>query len=346
MAVRIALDAMGGDHAPEEVVRGGVAAARSGAVDVVLVGDEGRISAVLKGLDAKGLDLPIVHCSQVVEMDEHPGLAYRKKKDSSIVVGLNLVKSGGASAFVSAGNSGAVMASALFVLGRLTGAERPALGTVFPTTKGQAFLLDVGANADCRPVHLLEFAIMGSVYMEKVFGLKAPRVGILSIGEEATKGNQLVLESHGLLKESGLNFMGNVEGKDLPKGVADVVVTDGFTGNVAIKITEGVSEFLLGTIKEAITSRLHYKLAGLVLKPALKLAAKRLDYSEYGGAPLLGVNGVAIVAHGRSNAKAIASALRIAGQAVENGLVESIRQGLLERKNKEEHGGQRNGTSN
>lgn len=326
MAVKIALDAMGGDHAPAEVVRGAIEAARSPAVEVVLVGDEHRIREI-----PGSQNLPIVHCTQVVEMDEQPALAYRKKKDSSIVVGLNLVKSGKASAFVSAGNTGAVMAASLFVLGRLNGADRPALGTVFPTRSGKAFLLDVGANADCRPIHLFEFAIMGSIYMEKVFGLARPRVGILSIGEEAAKGNQLVQDSHRLLRKSGLNFVGNVEGKDVPQGIADVVVTDGFTGNVAIKVSEGVSELLLGLVKEAVASRLRYKLAGFVLKPALKLAVKRLDYSEYGGAPLLGVDGVSIVAHGRSNAKAIASALRVAGQAVEGGLVEALKQGLRER---------------
>ncbi|MBI2864689.1 MAG: phosphate acyltransferase PlsX [Chloroflexi bacterium] len=337
--VKVALDAMGGDHAPEETVKGAVEAAKTGGREVVLVGDEGRIRAALRGAD-----LPIVHCTQAIDMDEHPGAAYRRKKDSSIVVGLNLVKKGEVSAFVSAGNSGAVMASSLFVLGRLGGAERPALGTVFPTASGKAFILDVGANADCRPGHLLQFAIMGSIYMEKVFGLRAPRVGILSVGEEETKGNQLVLESHPLLKQSGLNFVGNVEGKDVPKGIADVVVTDGFTGNVAIKVTEGISEFLLGMVKEAIASRLRYKLAGLVLKPALKLAAKRLDYTEYGGAPLLGVDGVSIVAHGRSNAKAIASALQVAGHAVEVGLVEALKQGLRERKTIEENGGISHGT--
>lgn len=332
MAMKIALDAMGGDNAPEEIIKGAVEGARLYGFEVVLVGDEEKIKAEMGRYDLKGLNLPIVHCSQVIEMDEHPGVAYRKKKDSSIVVGLNLVKNGEAAAFVSAGNSGAIMTASVFILGRLEGADRPAFGSVFPARSGSAFLIDIGANADCKPVHLLQFGIMGSIYMEKVFGLDRPRVGLLSIGEEETKGNQLVLETHGLLKASGLNFIGNLEGKDITSGLADVVVMDGFTGNVTIKVAEGVSEFLGDIIKEALMSRLHYKLAGLVVKPALKLVAKRLDYTEYGGAPLLGVAGVSIVSHGRSNAKAIENALRVAGQAVRGGLVEGLKQGLAGQK--------------
>lgn len=332
MSIRVALDAMGGDHAPAEVVKGAVDAARLHGLEVVLVGDEAKVKAELGKYDTGGMKLPIVHCTQVIDMGEHPGTAYRKKKDSSIVVGLNLVKKGEASAFVSAGNSGAVMAASLFVLGRLEGVDRPALGSVFPARGGKIFLLDIGANADCKPANLLQFAIMGSVYMEKVFGVERPRVGILSIGEEATKGNQLVLDSRPLLDESGLNFIGNVEGKDIPRGMADVVVADGFTGNVVIKVSEGVSEYLIEIIKEAIMSKLHFKLAGLVLKPAFKVVSRRLDYAEYGGAPLLGVEGVSVVAHGRSNAKAITNAVKVAGQSVESGLVGALRKGLSERK--------------
>lgn len=241
---------------------------------------------------------------------------------------MGLVKSGAADAFVSAGNTGAVMAYGLLSLGRLPGVERPALSSVFPTLDGRCLILDVGANADCRPSHLLQFGIMGAAYMEGALGAPNPRVGLLSIGEEETKGNQLTLEAHQLLKQSGLNFIGNVEGKDIPKGLADVVVTDGFSGNVAIKVAEGVSEAVVALIRRAVTSRWYFKVAAAALRPAFRSVAKRMDYAEYGGAPLLGVKGVVIISHGRSNARAIERALEVAAQAVRGRVVETIARGV------------------
>jgi glycerol-3-phosphate acyltransferase PlsX len=262
-------------------------------------------------------------------MDEHATDAFRQKKQSSMAVGIRLVKDGEASAFVTAGNSGAALAIALFGLGRIQGVDRPALGTVFPTVSGRCLVLDVGANADCKPEYLLQFAIMGSAYAELVLGIPTPRIGLLSNGEEETKGNALVQASYPLLKEAHLNFVGNIEGKDIPMGKADVVVADGFAGNVVVKVSEGVAEAILQMLKVELTSSLTSKLAAAVLKPGLKRVAKRLDYAEYGGAPLLGLNGVAIIAHGRSNALAIKNALRVAKQAVDQRLVEAIRTSII-----------------
>ncbi|HIC94187.1 MAG TPA: phosphate acyltransferase PlsX, partial [Anaerolineae bacterium] len=231
-------------------------------------------------------------------------------------------------AFVSAGNSGGVMAAALFRLGRIRGIRRPALSTIYPTAKGFCFLLDVGANTDCKPEYLLQFAHMGSVYAERVLGIPNPKVGLVSNGEEETKGSILVQETHQLLKRSGLNFIGNVEGKDIPVGMADVVVTDGFTGNVIVKLSEGLASALLQIIKDEIKKNPIALVGALLSKPAFDQVKRRLDYAEYGGAPLLGVKGVVIVAHGRSNAKAIKNAIRVAKQAVERGMLAAIREGI------------------
>ncbi|MBI3979781.1 MAG: phosphate acyltransferase PlsX [Chloroflexi bacterium] len=322
----VALDAVGGDHAPAETVRGALDAARR-CVPVLLVGPEAVVAGELARQGAAGA-LPIADAPEIVEMAEHPAAAVRSKKRSSIAVGLELVKAGKAAAFVSAGNSGAVMAAAIFGLGRLPGVERPAIGGTFPCAGGKVFVLDIGANADCRPTHLLQFARMGHAYVSRVFGIARPRIGLLSIGEEPTKGNQLVLDAHPLLQASGLNFVGNVEGKDVLRGAVDVCVADGFTGNVVLKWSEGIHELLMGELRQAMTSRLHYRLAAAVLRPAFRLVARKLDYSEYGGAPLLGVDGVAIISHGRSNARAIAGALRVARQVAEGGMVDAIREGM------------------
>jgi glycerol-3-phosphate acyltransferase PlsX len=310
----IALDAMGGDHAPREVVRGAVQAVRRLGVEVVLVGAPAQIGAELDGAGGTPAGISVLPASEVIGMDEAPSAAVRHKRDSSILVGLNLVKSGRAQAFVSAGNTGAIMAGATLVLGRMPGIDRPALSTVLPARDGRRILLlDVGANADCRPAWLVQFAQMGQAYARDVLGIEQPRVGLLSIGEEASKGNQLVQETFEKLHElAGINFVGNVEGKDLPNAHADVVVTDGFTGNVALKTAEGVADFILRELRDVLTSRLQYKLAAAVLQPAFGLLRQRLDYAEYGGAPLLGVRGAVIIAHGRSNARAIASAIRAA----------------------------------
>ncbi|MFN8534669.1 MAG: phosphate acyltransferase PlsX [Dehalococcoidia bacterium] len=323
--MEIVVDAMGGDRAPGEIIRGAQAAIRNLAVQVTLVGQAAAIEKELAGTSRDGIT--ILDAPTVIEMDEHPARAVRSKRDSSIVVGIDRVKERGG-AFVSAGNSGATMAAALLYLGRLPGIDRPALATVFPTRTGRVVLIDVGANTDVRPEWLRQFAIMGSLYAEKVLGVSRPRVGLLSNGEEATKGSQLVQEAHPLIASTGLNFIGNVEGRDIPSGSVDVVVTDGFTGNVVIKLAEGISETLFGILRAEITSGLVNKLAASVLRPAFRRVAKTLDYAEYGGAPLLGVRGLAIVAHGRSDARAIAAAIRVAKQAIDQRLVDAIEAGV------------------
>ena len=249
-----------------------------------------------------------------------------------MVLGMEAVKRGEADAFVTAGHSGAALAAALFRLGRIRGIKRPALSTVFPsqTPQGYCFLLDIGANVDCKPEYLLQFAVMGSIYAERVLGVVKPRVAIVSNGEEEGKGNQLVQETVPLLRASSLNFVGNAEGKDIPWGVADVIVTDGFTGNVIIKLSEGVSKMLMDILKTELTSRSMSKVGALLAKPAFDAVRARLDYREYGGAPLLGIDGVVIVGHGRSDALAIRNAIRMGAQTVENGVLDAIKQGLAE----------------
>ena len=329
--MRIVLDAMGGDYAPEVAVEGAVRAGRElDDVEILLVGRPEAIQPELDKYDRTDLRLPIIPASQVVEMDEHPATAVRAKPDSSMVVGMKLVKEGDAQAFVSAGNSGGVLTAALFRLGRIQGIRRPALSSVWPTRHGRCFLLDGGANTDCKPEYLLQFALMGSVYAQKVLGIETPRVGIVSNGEEEGKGSILVQEAYQLLKGSTLNFIGNVEGKDIFLDVADVVVTDGFTGNVIVKTSEGVAMMLMEILEEEIRKRPLAILGALLAKPAFRAVAKILDYREYGGGILLGVNGVVIMAHGRSDAKAIASAVRVAKQAVEGEVVSAIQAGLAE----------------
>jgi len=260
-------------------------------------------------------------------MDEHPAQAARQKRESSIVVGMRMLKAGEVAALVSAGNTGAVVAAAIFHVGRIKGVERPALVAFIPTGKGRrpgraghegasvTMLLDVGANADCKPHYLLQFAQMGSIYMERGLGVAGPRVALLNIGEEESKGSQLAQEAYALLHRSGLNFVGNIEGRDVPGGLADVIVTDGFTGNVVVKTMEGVAEALTGEMRAAFMSRWHYKLAALALRGAFGGLRQRLDWAEYGAGPLLGIDGLVFIAHGRSRAKAIKSALRVAAQA-------------------------------
>ncbi len=331
-AVRVALDAMGGDNAPGEVVLGAIQAAREYSMGVYLVGREEAIRAELAKHDTSGLDLPIVHTDEVIEMDEHPASAVRRKKNASMTLALQLVRDGSALGAVSAGNSGAMMAASLFTLKRIEGVDRPALGAVFPTRDGVSFVLDVGANTDCKPEYLQQFALMGSIYMERIFSIASPRVGLLANGEEETKGNELVQQTHQLLKAHaetlGINFIGNVEGRDIPAGGADVVVCDGFVGNVVLKLGEGMAETLLSILRTQMTSSLPNKLAAAVLQPGLRKVFRRLDYAEYGGVPLLGINGSAIVAHGRSNAKAIKNALRVARQTSETNVVGAIAGGL------------------
>jgi glycerol-3-phosphate acyltransferase PlsX len=328
----VALDAMGGDKAPGEVVLGAVQAAREYGVGVYLVGREEVIRAELAKHDTADLDLPIIHTDEVIEMDEHPANAVRRKKNASMLLALQQVRDGKALGAVSAGNSGAMLAASLFTLKRLPGVDRPALGGVFPTRNGACLIIDMGANTDCKPEYLLQFALMGSAYMERIFQIKSPRIGLLANGEEASKGNQLVIETHQLLEANaftlGLNFIGNIEGRDIPANGADVVVCDGFVGNVVLKLSEGLGETLLGMLRDQMTSTLVSKLAAAILKPGLRKLFSKLDYAEYGGVPLLGVNGSAIVAHGRSNAKAIKNAIRVAKQTAETGVATAIAEGL------------------
>jgi len=325
---RIALDAMGGDRAPSVVVEGAVAAAREYGLEVILVGPREQIQRELARHEVPGLKIPIVHADEMVGMGEHATAAIRQKRNSSIAVGIGLVREGRADGFVSAGNSGAVMAAALFGLGRIEGIERPAIGAVYPTSTGRCFIVDAGANVDCKPEYLAQFALMGSAYMERVFGVANPRVALLSNGEEETKGNSLIQACHPLLRASRLNFVGNVEGKVIHLGMADVVVCDGFAGNVVIKLSEGLASALFDILKTELTAGPVSRLAALALKPAFRRVMRRLDYAEYGGAPLLGVKGVAVIAHGRSNALAIKNAVRVAGQAVDQKLVDAITVGL------------------
>lgn len=330
--VRVALDAMGGDNAPGEVVLGAVQAAREYQMGVYLVGREEAIRAELAKHDTTGLDLPILHTDEVIEMDDHPADAVRRKKNASMTLALQLVRDGQAVGAVSAGNSGAMMAASLFTLKRIAGIKRPALSGVLPTAKEPCLVLDIGANTDCEPEYLQQFALMGSIYMERVFHVPSPRVALLSNGEEDTKGDKLVIETHQLLrgsaKQLGLNFIGNVEGRDISAGAADVIVCDGFVGNVVLKVSEGLAETLLGLIRAQMTSSLLTKLAGAILRPGLRTQFKRLDYAEYGGVPLLGVNGVAIVGHGRSSAKAIKNALRVARETAATGVTAAITEGV------------------
>jgi glycerol-3-phosphate acyltransferase PlsX len=323
--MRIALDAMGGEHSPAAEVEGAVAAAKAHAIEVVLVGKKEAIEAELK---KHRYDLPIVEASQVIVMTDHPSEVMRDKRDSSVAVGMKLLKNKEVDAFVSAGNTGAVMTAATMILGRIEGIERPALSVIVSFPANSVLLLDVGANANCKPDYLVQFAQMGSVYMTKIFGIESPRIGLLSNGEEDTKGNSLVCEAHKLLRATKLNFVGNIEGHDLPSNSTDVLVTDGFTGNVLIKVGEGIGEIIVQSVKQAIARRPYLKAVALILKPALRSAFNSVDYSEYGGAPLLGVNGNVIIAHGRSNAKAINSALFIAKRAVEQDIVSAIRKGI------------------
>jgi glycerol-3-phosphate acyltransferase PlsX len=323
----IALDAMGGDFAPAAAVEGALDAVRRFKVQVLLVGDETALQRELARLGGSG-KLRIVHAAETIGMDEHAATAVRRRRDSSMHVCCRLVKEGRAAAAVSAGNSGAFFGVAMFALGRVSGVDRPALATIFPTTGKPVLILDVGANTEVKPQQLVQFAIMGSIYAQRVLRRSRPSVALLSNGEEDEKGPLVVQDAHQRLKQLGLNFVGNIEGKDVPRGKADVIVCDGFAGNVLIKTAEGVAETMLALIRTELTSSLLNRLLAAGLHPAFRRVRAKLDYAEYGGAPLLGIQGVAIIAHGRSNANAIANAIRVAAEAVDNGVVEAIREGV------------------
>lgn len=317
--MRVAVDAMGGDHAPGEIIRGAVAAAGND-VKIVLVGDQEVLHQELAELRAINL-VEVVHAPDVVGMDEAPTIALRKKRDSSISVATRLVQSGEADALVSAGSTGAQMAAALLILGRLPGVQRPAIMTFFPTLKGPCVLLDVGANVDCKPQQLMQFAQMGYIYSLKVMKHSAPRIGLLNIGTEATKGNELTLGTYNLLKNSGLPFAGNIEPRELFQGDIQVVVCDGFVGNTLLKFGEGLGLMLMGLLKQEMTRSLRGRMGGLLVLPGVERVRKLVDYAEYGGAPLLGVGGVSIICHGSSRAPAIKNAVKAARRCVQEGLV-------------------------
>lgn len=320
--MRIAVDAMGGDRAPEVPVAGALLALREldGDFEIVLVGRRERIEPCLAARGIPAGRLRIHHASQVVDMDEAPSSALRRKKDSSILAGLDLQRTGEADAFISAGNTGAVMAASFHTLGRIEGIGRPAIVTVFPTSGAPCLLLDVGANAECRPEHLLQFAVMGRIYAMDVLGRRRPRVGLLSIGEEPAKGNDLTVAAHRLLEDSDLDFVGNLEGRDVLRGAADVVVTDGFTGNVLLKFGESLVDFLAAAVREEIRRHRLAAVGAMLMRPVFASVRRRIDYAEYGGAPLLGVNGIVIVGHGRSSVKAYRNAVRVAVLAVDRRL--------------------------
>jgi glycerol-3-phosphate acyltransferase PlsX len=326
--MKIVLDCMGGDFGPGPNIEAAVQIARERGYEVALVGRQELIRPLLVKENTANLHLPIVHASEVIEMHEHPAQAVKNKKDSSMVVGINMVKNGDADAFVTMGNTGGALAAGLFNLGRIKGVHRPCLTSAYPTQKGWVLLADLGANADCKPEWLVQFALMASVYAERVMGKRNPRVALISNGEEETKGSELVQAAHQLLKTGKLNFIGNAEGRDLPAGNADVFITDGFTGNVIVKLSEGMGSFINGMLKEEIMRTAKSKIGGVLIKDAVERVKKRTNYEEIGGAPLLGVDGVVIIGHGRSKAPAIKSAMLRAAETVERGVVDAIEQGL------------------
>ncbi len=327
--MKIAVDAMGGDNAPHAIVAGAVQAAKEYGVGIILVGIEQSIQAELKKhTHAQSLPIEIRNATEVVDMLDSPVTVFRRKKDSSIRVANELVKSGEAVAVISAGHSGAAMATSLFVLGSLEGVERPAIATFMPTMKGTSIILDVGANVDCKPNHLLQFAIMGEVYAKYVLKNPNPRVGLLSIGEEATKGNELTKEAFKLLTETSLNFIGNVEGRDVMSGNADVVVCDGFIGNVVLKLSEAVAEAIGLMIRENIGDNLIKKLGYFMMRPVFRALKRRVDYAEYGGMPLIGINGISIISHGRSSAQAIKNAIRVAAELAKSEAIRHIHEDI------------------
>lgn len=326
--MKIAVDAMGGDLGPAVVVEGAVAAARELGMASVLVGDRAAIEREIERLRAQDLPVTVHHASQVVGMAEPPSQALRRKRDSSMRVAAELVRAGECDAMVSAGNTGAAMAIGMFVLGVVPGVDRPAIAAPLPSLTGYTVLIDAGANVDPKPHHLFQFAVMGHVYSRDVVGRASPRVGLLSVGEEEGKGNELVRETFDRLRSSSLNFIGNIEGRDVYNGRCDVVVTDGFTGNVCLKISESLAEMLTAMIREELTRDAVSRAGALLSKLAFARLRKRVDYAEMGGAPLLGINGAIVICHGASPVKAIRNAVRVAGQWVRTNVNEHIKTAL------------------
>lgn len=323
--MKVALDVMGGDYAPEEIIKGALEAINlyPHLEKIFLVGNEEEIN---KHLSQQHHKLEIVHAQEVITMEDHPGTAYRRKKDASITVATKLVKNGKAQGVVSAGNTGAQMVASLFGLGRIKGVDRPAIGTVLPTLEGGKLLLDAGANADCKVQNLVQFAKMGSIYAEKVLGINNPKVALVNIGSEGTKGNELVIKTYEQLANlKDINFVGNIEGRDIPKGNVDIMVCDGFVGNIILKVIEGMASTFGQLLKEEINQSIVTKMGAGLMLPALQGLKKRMDYSEYGGAPLLGINGISIICHGSSKAKAIHNAIKVAYESYSQGFIEALR---------------------
>jgi glycerol-3-phosphate acyltransferase PlsX len=315
--MKIVVDAMGGDHAPEVVVAGSLAAVKDYAVEVILVGDQAKIQYLLKKAKYTGNRISIQHTTEVIEMCEPAANSVRRKRDSSIVIGLNMVKEGKADAFFSAGNTGAVVCAATLELRLLPGIERAGIGIVTPNLKGNSLIIDVGANIDPKPTQLLQYGIMADAYCKNILNKTNPSVGLLNIGEEEKKGTEFIQEAYGLLEKSKLNFIGNVEGKDLFSGKCDIIICDGFVGNVALKVSESAADAMQKFLKRHLLSNIWGKIGLIFMTPSLKRFKKDIDYAEYGGALLLGVNGVVIIGHGRSNLRAIKNAIRVAKEEVE-----------------------------
>lgn len=326
--MRVALDAMGGDFAPEVTVAGALEAVSEHDIEVILVGDRQKLAEALKDKRYPQNRITVFHASEVVGMDESPSHALRRKKDSSIRKAVDLVKSGEADAAVSAGHSGVAMATSLYVLGKLPNVDRPAIAAIMPSITGHFLIIDAGATVDCKPENLLQFAHMGNAYYKTIFSVPAPRIALLSIGEEDVKGNELTKVVFKHLKDADMNFIGNIEGKDIFSGNADVIVCDGFIGNIVLKVSEGLAESIIKMLKMEIANITTGKLGYLMIKPAIRNFKKRTDYDEYGGAPLLGINGTCIISHGRSSARAIKNAIQVAAEMARNKVHEIIASSL------------------
>jgi len=329
--MKIAVDAMGGDFAPQLIVEGAVLAAKKYGVKVVLVGDEDQVSKELSRYPTSKLPIYIHHAPFVVAMHDSPSTVIRRMKDTSIKVALDLASEGQVNGVVSAGNSGAAMGLAMYILKKLEGVERPAIATIHPTTKDNTVLIDSGGNVDCKPFHLVQFAMMGDAYAKYILGKEEPRIGVLSNGEEEGKGNELTREVHDILSETDLNYVGYVEGRDLNSGEVDVIVCDGFVGNVALKTSEGLWETIHAILKWEAQDNVRAKAAYFLMRRAIRRLEKRLDYDEYGGAPLIGINGNCVICHGSSNAKAIMNAILLALNVAKNKLNEHVIQELKEK---------------
>src|SRR6056297_1308350 len=327
MVLKIAVDAMGGDKAPEEIIKGVVSAVNQfDDIKCILTGKENKIKSILNELAYNENSIEVVEAKQTVTMKDKPSRVLRRKKDSSLVVGTNLVKENKAEALISAGNTGAVMAAGIFNIGRVSEVKRPPIATIFPSKIGKTVVLDAGANVDSKPLHLIQFAIMGQIYAEKVLNINNPKVGLLSIGEEKEKGNKLNTETYELLEKENRvgNFIGNIEGRDIFNGNSDVVVCDGFVGNIVLKTTEGVASYVFDLLKEALNDNLKSKIGALLLKDQLKAMKAKLDYRKYGGAPLLGLQAPVIISHGSSDEQAIYSAIKVAREVILNNVVAKI----------------------